>query len=127
MNNKIKLPENYEPTESFSATYELGDNILEFCDSCTKQQNCKMSYELRCAMGEDYPFWARQFMVVDIATPYQGFHSYDRKAFCADYKNQQLPLPGIEPDYCDGVERLIEIVEKEKKEFIAEEESDFLE
>jgi len=121
MNNKIKLPENYEPTESFSATYELGNNILEFCESCTKQQNCEMSYQLRCAMGDNYPFWIRQFMVIDIATPYDMLGSCDRRAICIDYKNQQLKLPGIEQDYCDGVERLIEIVEKEKEEFVAEE------
>jgi hypothetical protein len=117
---KISLPEGFEETELPSVTFEMGDKILDYCRSCTKKPNCKMNQTLRYAMGEDFPYWSERFIAVDVPTPHKFnyFDDSEIKVFCADYESPQLKLPGIPRAFSDGVERLIEVAEREKAKYI---------
>jgi len=115
---KISLPEGFEETELPYVTFESGDEILGYCRSCTKKPDCDMNQILRQAMGDNFPYWSERFIAVDVPTPHKYFNDSERKVFCADYESPQLKLPGIPRAFSDGVERLIEVAEREKAKYI---------
>lgn len=110
--NKILLPEGFGKTRFPYVSFKEGVGILEYCDHCTRNKNCKINSDLRIAMGNDFPYWSDKFIGVVIPSKTSCF--LDVKVFCTDYKNPQLKLFKTPMGFSDGVERLIELIEREK-------------
>ena len=115
--DRIKLPNGFEKTELSCVGFEHGNEILGYCQSCANNSDCGMNHELRLAMGNDYPYWSEKFVAVSVPTQSESYRIPERKVFCADYASPQLKLPGIGHKFSDGVERLVELAEKEQNAY----------
>lgn len=101
----ILLPKGFEET-NFLLTYEAGATILFFCQTCTKKNDCKHRKYLRQAMGENYPFWSKKFILVRCYPDKNWPFISENTTFCEDYESLQTKLPF--PSFCDGVLKMIE-------------------
>lgn len=120
-NNKEKLvfPQGYKITDkTYGPDFADGHNLLrDYCGGCLKGKECEASKLLRHAMGENFPFWHKSFLFIEVPTEYRPYDSHETKVMCADYKSRQEKLElGIKGN--DGVERLVELAEKEKQEYL---------
>jgi len=103
----IELPDGFEVTDYF-INYEAGDTILWFCRTCTKKTGCEHQKYLRQAMGENFPFWSKKFILVK-CYPDKKVPFYPKDTtFCEDYESFQTKLPF--PSFSDGVLKLIEYI-----------------
>lgn len=106
---KLRLPAGYKLLESFGdPSFRDGDYILSnYCAFCVKKPNCEINEILRHAMGDNFPFWAEEFVAVD------GKDFCETMLVCTDYESPQFNFEFKEL-FSDGVEKLIEIVEGEE-------------
>jgi glutaredoxin-related protein len=115
---RSSLPEGFERTELPYVTFENARDVLGYCKTCTKKPNCGMNQHLTHAIGDNYPYWAKEFVAVDVRIS-DRFCDSVTKVFCEDYQSPQLRLPGI-PAFCDGIETLIKTLGREKEEYETE-------
>jgi hypothetical protein len=115
---KIHFPRGITEEEDYEPLFEDGDEILGYCNSCTKKPDCNMNKELRSAMGDNYPYWNDSFVFVLAQRPYRADDEPIEKTFCNEYENNQLELPNIKREFSDGVERLLRVLEEEKLDYI---------
>ncbi len=113
-NDRISLPEGFEKAELPCVGFKEGNEILGYCCRCAKNSDCGMNYELRLAMGNDYPYWSERFVAVSVPTQDKFYRVSERKVLCADYESPQLKLPGISRKFSDGVERLVELAARDR-------------
>lgn len=120
----IELPKGFEETNLYyGPSYKEGEEILfKYCKNCKTESKCEITKILRHAMGENYPFWSDSFITVKVERPYleeisQHDGRFTKKVMCNEYKSQQPTLPKMKNYlFSDGVERLIDITEKEKQD-----------
>ena len=119
-NKTLKLPKGYSITEkSYGPSFNDGISIIHnYCNSCLKEKKCYASKTLRQAMGDNFPFWAKSFIFIDVPTEYK-FEKSEVKVMCEKYKTKQQKLK-LKIKGHDGVERLIELAEIEKQKYLAE-------
>jgi hypothetical protein len=110
---EIAVPENLEIIDPRLVGYSEGIEVLRYCRSCTKKPKCDLNQHLRSAMGEDYPYWAKEFVTFKINT--NEYWRTEARIACINYENQQMKLPGIPQPFCDGIEKLLENIRLEKK------------
>jgi hypothetical protein len=119
--DKILLPKGFRIIETNIVRYEEGNQILNYCNFCAKETDCKTSKGLRSAMGNNYLWWSNDFITTGLPKRYTCSPiGYDQSTFCSQYKSPQLKLPGILSDFCDGVERLVEEAREKKIRHVAE-------
>lgn len=109
----IRIPDGFEITKPGTVGYAEGDEILRYCRTCTEKPKCGLNYNLRLAMGEDCPYWAEEFLALEIKME-ESWRTETRIA-CINYENQQMKLPGIPQPFCDGIEKLVEKIRLEKQ------------
>jgi hypothetical protein len=111
----IAVPENLEVTDpKLPRGYSEAKEVIRYCRTCTKKPKCNLNYNLRLAIGEDYPYWAEEF--VTFKTSFDGSWRTEERTTCISYENQQMKLQGIPQPFCDGIEKLVENIRLEKIE-----------
>lgn len=118
---KLNLPKGYEITErTYGVRFSDGASILhDYCSLCQKKGKCISSKTLSHAMGDNFPFWAKEFIFVEVPTEYNDFQKSEIKVMCANYKSSQQKLNlGLKSH--DGVERLIELAKFDEKKYLEE-------
>ncbi len=93
LSDRIKvLLKGFKRSESQGfGNYEEADRLLsEFCGYCQKKKKCKINYGLRCAMGEDYPFWANVFVKLENNSAYDAPENVPSiRVRCREYQEAQ--------------------------------------
>ena len=81
-------------SQDFSNFPEAQKFLSEYCSYCQKGKGkkCKINYGLRCAMGENYPFWANVF--VKLENDHDFVHNSPEnvptiRVHCKDYQEAQ--------------------------------------
>jgi hypothetical protein len=115
---KTSLPEGFKRIEQPSVSFDDGDQVLEYCLSCLKKPKCIMNQTLSNAMGDNFPYWSRSFVHVEISIPHTLYDDSITRVYCSSYKSPQLRLPRVPAPFSDGVELLIEFAEREKAGFM---------
>ncbi len=79
-------------------TFEEAERLLGgYCNQCRSESNCKINHELRCAMGDNYPFFSREFVKLEL----RGFSDIpnleeigerlpETTIVCKQFKSKQL-------------------------------------
>jgi len=111
---EIAVPENLKIIYPRYVGYSEGNEVLRYCRTCTKKPQCNLNLNLRSAMGEDYTYWADEF--VTLKTNIDESWRTEARTTCINYENQQMKLPGIPQPFCDGIEKLLENIRLEKKQ-----------
>jgi hypothetical protein len=111
---QLKLPEKFELAEIPYVRIEDGIEILSnYCSCCLKKDGCGINRNLRHAMGENFPFWPDEFILIRSSKPLEDF----RKTTCTDYQSPQPNLPGLDPPFDDFVQRNAELFKREKERY----------
>lgn len=119
--NKILLPKGFKIIKTNIVRHEEGNQILDYCNSCAREVDCETNKGLRSAIENDYHWWSDDFITTGLSKKYVCSPiGYEQSTFCSRYKSRQLKLPGIPPDFSDGVERLVEEARKRKIKYIEE-------
>jgi hypothetical protein len=119
MSNKILLPEDFKEVELPFVTDENRRQIFRYCADCRRYSGCLANQSLMDVENRKrLPYRSGRFMAVDIMTPWNIFSRIARRVVCLDYESPQLKIPGISLAFCEGVERLIEFIERERKEYL---------
>lgn len=87
----IKIPEGYEREQYQEfGTFEDGEKLLrDYCGDCIKLKKCKINHEMRCAMGDNYPYWNKAFIAI---TPKDFQSELENKIICTEKEHPQLQL-----------------------------------
>ena len=117
--NKILLPEGFReallmPCLSVRNAREI---LSDYCASCIKKPSCNSYQGLAHSLEKGYDYWSNSFKAVDVNLNPNIPFCVIKRVFCADYKNSPPGLQGISRDFCDGIERLLEILKEEKESF----------
>lgn len=89
----ITMPEGYEAArhQEFNSFDESIDFLRESCGVCFKASKCRLNYDLRVAMGENYPYWHDAF--VKITSKNKSFtNTLEDKVICTAQENIQTVL-----------------------------------
>lgn len=111
----LPLPDNFRDSRSFSSYgYREGHQVInDYCSDCTRKPVCPMNHYTLDAMGENYPYWPKNFVAV--TGPLfegDGFPSGPVQMVCADYQSPQqgIDFPDVKTsEFGDALSRLFAV------------------
>ncbi|MGD9276408.1 MAG: hypothetical protein PVJ67_04495 [Candidatus Pacearchaeota archaeon] len=99
-----------------SAGYRELDFLLEdYCSSCNLEENCDWNKQVRMAAGENYPFWLKNWPVVEF--PLYSDEPYfmnGKTVMCTHYQSDKLNQESVEISE-QPLLKLTEIIEEKQK------------
>lgn len=109
---KINLPKGLKRAGFFNGpSFKDGEEILfNYCSTCVKHEHCKKNEILRYAMGENFPYWHKDFIPIEVPIGSEYFQQTETHVMCNTYEDKQLKLKGMKNfTWADSVRRLIDI------------------
>jgi len=109
---KLNLPDKIKRSGFFKGpSFKDGEEILfKYCSSCAKHEHCKKNEILRYAMGDNFPFWHKDFVALEVPIGNEYFQQIETRVMCNTYQDRQLKLKVMKNFiWTDSVRRFIDI------------------